>query len=171
MIAKIARGEKDALEALFSVEAPRLIGVARRITRDLQLAEDVVQESFVRIWRSAASFDPARGSASGWLSTIVRNRSLNAVRDGARLEFHDPAGMLAMEARLEDATQAMNRLSDRDALRICLDQLDERKRQAVLLCYVTGLNHGEAAATLKAPLGTVKAWVRRGVIALQECLS
>jgi RNA polymerase sigma-70 factor (ECF subfamily) len=56
-------------------------------------------------------------------------------------------------------------------LRICLEQLDEPKRRAILLCYVTGLNHGEAAATMQAPLGTVKAWIRRGVFALQECLS
>ena len=167
----MARGDRSAFAALFEAEAGRLIAIARRIVRRQDLAEEAVQDGFVSAWQSAARFDPQRGSARAWLTTIVRNRALNLIRNDARLEFHDAEDVAAIGDRAADAMAAMNQLSDRDALKSCLDALEEPKRQAILLCYVTGLDHGEVAATMKAPLGTVKSWIRRGVIALQECLS
>lgn len=167
----MARGDRSAFAALFEAEAGRLIAIARRIVRRQDLAEEAVQDGFVSAWQSAARFDPQRGSARAWLTTIVRNRALNLIRNDARLEFHDAEDVAAIGDRAADAMAAMNQLSDRDALKSCLDSLDEPKRQAILLCYVTGLDHGEVAATMKAPLGTIKSWIRRGVIALQECLS
>ena len=171
LMSRIARGDKAALADLFATEGGRLIAVALRIVRRRDLAEEIVQDSFVAAWHRAAQFDPARGSARGWLTTIVRHRALNLLRDGARLEFHDSAALIEMGDRNRDAADAFDALADRDSLRLCLGQLDEPKRRAILLCYVTGLNHGEAAATMNVPLGTVKAWIRRGVSALQECLS
>lgn len=171
LLLRIAKGERAALSALFESEAGRLVAIAQRILRRRDLAEEVVQDTFVAAWRRAAQFDPSRGNARGWLTTITRNRALNMLRDSARLEFHDNDVLADMGDRSVDATAAFNALADRDALRNCLGQLDEPKRRAILLCYVTGLNHGEAAATMNAPLGTVKAWIRRGVVALQECLS
>ena len=167
----VARGSRPALAALFDAEAARLIAIARRIVRRPDLAEEAVQDAFLTVWRLAARFDPARGSARGWMTTIVRNRALNMVRSDSRLEFLDAGDLAAVGDRAADATAAFRQLSDRDALKACLGELDERKRRAILLCYVTGMNHGEVAATLDAPLGTVKAWIRRGTIALQECLS
>lgn len=171
LMSRIARGDKAALADLFAAEAGRLIAIALRIVRRRDLAEEIVQESFVAAWHRASQFDPARGSARGWLTTIVRHRALNLLRDGSRLEFHDASVLIEMGDRSRDAADAFDALADRDALRTCLGQLDEPKRRAILLCYVTGLNHGEAAATMNVPLGTVKAWIRRGVTALQECLS
>lgn len=167
----VARGDRTALARLFDAEAGRLVAIARRIVRRQDLAEEAVQDGFVAAWQSAARFDPARGSARAWLTTIVRNRALNLIRNDARLEFHDAEDLAAIGDRSADAMAALNQLSDRDALKGCLGALDERKRKAILLCYVTGLDHGEVAAAMSAPLGTVKAWIRRGVIALQECLS
>lgn len=171
LMARIAGGDRSALAALFSREGARLVAVARRIVRRQDLAEEVVQDAFVAVWQRADQFDGARGSAMGWLTTIVRNRALNLVRDGSRTEFHDPETLAELGDRTADAYAAFDLLSERDALRNCLEQLDVEKRRAILLSYVTGLNHGEVAATLNAPLGTVKAWIRRGVVALQECLS
>jgi len=171
LMSRIAQGDRDALAALFRAESARLIGIALRILRRRDLAEESVQETFVAAWQRAAQFDPARGNARAWLTVITRNRALNMLRDASRLEFHDGETLADMGDRTGDALAAFNALSDRDALRNCLGQLDEPKRRAILLCYVTGLNHGEAAATMKAPLGTVKAWIRRGVLSLQECLS
>lgn len=171
LMLRIARGERAALGALFDSEAGRLIAIARRIVRQTERAEDVVQEVFVSLWRNAASFDRSRGPARAWLTTMTRNRALNALRDGARLDYVDDTVLADMGDRSTDASAALEALAERDALRGCLDALDEGKRKAILLCYVTGMNHGEVAATLNAPLGTVKAWIRRGVFALQECLS
>lgn len=171
LLTRIATGDRAALAQLFDLEAGRLIAIAHRIVRRQDLAEEVVQDAFVAVWQRAAQFQPQRGSASGWLTTIVRNRALNLLRDGSRIDYHDGETLAVIGDRAADALNAFDALSERDALKACLSQLDEFKRRAILLCYVTGLNHGEVAATLNAPLGTVKAWIRRGTIALQECLS
>lgn len=135
-----------------------------------ELAEEVVQDTFVAIWQRAHQFDPGKGTARGWMATIVRNRALNIVRDGARTDLHGPDTLLEMGDRAVDAQAAYEKLPEEHALRTCLDRLDEPKRSSILLSYVTGLTHGEVAATLNAPLGTVKSWIQRGVSALQECL-
>lgn len=171
LLTRMARGDKAALAQLFAAESSRLIGVALRIVRRRDLAEEVVQETFVAAWHRADRFDPALGHGRAWLTTIARNRALNLLRDTSRIEYHDDDVLADMGDRAGEAMAAFQALSDRDALKHCLAQLDESKRRAILLCYVTGLNHGEAAASMNAPLGTLKAWVRRGTIALQECLS
>jgi RNA polymerase sigma-70 factor, ECF subfamily len=171
LLLRVAKGDRAALERLFSAEAGRLLAVARRIVRRLDLAEEVVQEAFVAAWKRAGQYDPARGSARGWLTTIVRNRALNLLRDSARMEHHAPEVLETMGDRTADAIAAYSDLAETAALKTCLGRIEEPRRLAILLCYVTGLSHGEVAATLNAPLGTVKAWIRRGMAALQECLS
>lgn len=171
LLARVARGDQGALGALFAVEGGRLVAIARRIVRRRDLAEEVVQDAFVAAWQRAAQFDPVRGSARAWLTVIVRNRALNLIRDASRLDYRDSDELAELGDREADASAAFDQLAERDALRCCLGQLDRSKRRAILLCYVTGLNHGEVAASLGAPLGTVKAWIRRGVVSLQECLS
>lgn len=170
LLARIARAERAALAALFESEAGRLLAIARRIVRRSDLAEEVVQETFVAIWQRAGQFDPARGSARGWLTTMVRNRALNLLRDGGRLEFHDITTLEAMQGREQDAVLAFQTLPDKEGLKHCLRQLDEPKRRAVLLTYVVGMSNGEVAERLDVPLGTAKSWIRRGIAALQECL-
>lgn len=171
LMPRIAAGDRNALAALFDGEAGRLIAIARRIVRRADLAEEVVQDAFVSIWQRASQFDAPRGHARAWITTIVRNRALNLIRDNSRMDYHDGQTLADLGDRSVDALDAFDALAERDALKACLGALDETKRKAILLCYVTGLNHGEVAATLNAPLGTVKAWIRRGTIALQECLS
>ncbi|MGK2228201.1 sigma-70 family RNA polymerase sigma factor [uncultured Devosia sp.] len=171
LIKRIAKGDRAALALLFEAESGRLVAVAQRLLRRRDLAEEAVQETFLALWRRAASFDATKGTGRGWLTVSVRNRSLNMLRDGARIDHEDTDKLAELGDRMADALAAYEALSARDALRFCLTALDEKKREAVLLCYVTGLNHGEAAATMQVPLGTMKSWVRRGVMALQECLS
>lgn len=167
---RIAEGDRLALETLFRLEAGRLLAVARRIVRRSDLAEEVVQDAFVAIWEKAGQFDSRRGEARGWITRIVRNRALNLIRDSSRVEHVDEQTLESLGERMEEANTAFDRLPERQALKGCLAQLDKSKRIAILLCYVTGLTHGEVAAKLDTPLGTVKAWIRRGMMALQECL-
>jgi RNA polymerase sigma-70 factor, ECF subfamily len=171
LLLDVAKGSRRALGQLFETESGRLVAIAQRLLRRRDLAEEAVQEVFLSVWRSAASFDRSRGSARGWLGTMVRNKALNMLRDGRRMDYEDSGKLADLGDRRMDARAAYEALSIKDAIRHCLAALDEPKREAVLLCYVTGLNHGEAAATMNVPLGTVKSWVRRGVIALQECLA
>jgi RNA polymerase sigma-70 factor (ECF subfamily) len=171
LIENIGRGDRNALAQLFEAESGRLLAIAQRILRRRDLAEEVVQEVFLAVWRSAPRFEAAKGSARGWLTVMIRNRALNMLRDSARMDYEDSDTLADLGDRTADVRAAFEALSIKDALRHCLSALDASKREAILLCYVTGLNHGEAAATMKVPLGTIKSWVRRGVASLQECLS
>lgn len=148
-----------------------MIGIAARIVKRRELAEEVVQESFVAIWRNAARFDPNIGSGRAWLFQIVRNRALNMLRDTSReLPTEDEALNAALDADVS-YENAYERLAMNSALKRCLDELEPVRRQGVLLAFVEGLSHGEVAARLKVPLGTAKSWLRRSLIALRECMA
>lgn len=164
-----ARGERYALRALYERESRWLLGVATRIVRDRARAEDVLHDAFVSVWQNAASFDPALGSARGWLYTIVRHRALKDVRHPGRLVALDPEDV----TRLSDAGQALNddRGLDADSLERCLDRLEAPRRACVVHAFVDGFTHEQIAERLATPLGTVKSWIRRSLAALKECLA
>ena len=165
-IARCAAGERAAMRVIYDIEAPRMVGVARRMLRRPDLAEEAVQETFVRVWRAARSFDPARGSARTWLYAILRNCTISILRDERRFATDEAVNDNTIPA----ADHAIARLPESSALRRCLEQLESPRRAAVVLAYVHGLSHGELAGRLGVPLGTVKSWVRRGLISLQECM-
>lgn len=172
-LAACARGDRQALRRLYDLESPRLLGVALRIVRERQKAEDVVHDAFVRIWTGAALFDPARGSGRGWIYTVVRHGALDAVRDGRHEVAADDEALEALEsghahgAGLQDAFELRQ---DLGRLRECLTRLDAAKRNSILYAYVDGFSHSEIAERLDSPLGTVKAWIKRGLSALRECM-
>ena len=166
---RCAVGDAAALRVIYDNEAPRMIGVAQRIVRRRALAEEVVHDAFVQIWRRAASFDAARGAARTWMYAIVRHRAISILRDEKRLEL-DADGDPAEETAEESSDDVISRLSDASSLRHCLERLEERARKLIVLTYVHGLSHTELAAREGVPLGTVKSWIRRGALALRECL-
>jgi RNA polymerase sigma-70 factor (ECF subfamily) len=171
-LAGCARGDRAALKALFEHEAGRLIGVAQRIVRRRDLAEEVVQEAFIQIWRKAHQYTPERGSARGWVYAVVRNRALNLLRDGSREELLADERLIDLQdaGHGAEADRAFDHLEAGSRLRQCLAALDEAKRRSILMAYVSGFTHGEIAGRLNVPLGTAKAWVRRGLTALRECM-
>lgn len=171
LIVACGRGDRAALQEIYRREAGAMIGIAARIVKRRELAEEVVQESFVAIWRFAARFDPSIGSGRAWLFQIVRNRALNMLRDTSReLPTEEEALNAAVDADA-DYENAYERLANNSALKRCLEELEPRRRQGVLLAFVEGLSHGEIAAKLKVPLGTTKSWLRRSLIALRECMA
>jgi len=165
-----ARGDRAALQGLYSMTAPQLFGLALGILRSRDLAEDIVQDSFVLIWRHARSFDPRRGSAMAWLARIVRNQCLDTLRRRGREAPLDESFMESWEDPAPDPAE-LTALS-REAQRLwgCLDQLEDSPRQSLLLAYYQGLTFEEVADRLKAPLGTVKSWIRRSLIRLKGCM-
>ncbi|MCW5746228.1 MAG: sigma-70 family RNA polymerase sigma factor [Alphaproteobacteria bacterium] len=164
-----ARGEASALRAIYDREAPRMIGVARRIVRRRALAEEIVHDAFVQIWRHAARFDPGRGGGRSWMYAIVRHRAISVLRSERRLTL-DADGDPATEIPQESAGDVVAQLADASSLRHCLERLEERARKLIVLAYVHGLSHSELAAREGVPLGSVKSWIRRGALALRECL-
>lgn len=165
-----ARGDRRAFRTIYEREGPKMLGVAMRLLRRQSLAEDAVQDAFVNIWNKAASFDPAAGSAKGWMYTILRNRALNMLRTEGRLDFQDDFEAFGLTSEDEDPETVMSGLSDASALRRCLEGLDPRRRAILVLAYVHGLTHGELAGKLGVPLGTMKSWIRRSLLSLKECL-
>jgi len=171
LIVACGRGDRAALQQIYRREAGAMIGVAARIVKRRELAEEVVQEAFVAVWRNASRFDPTIGSGRTWLFQIVRNRALNMLRDTSReLPTDDDALNAAVDADA-DYENAYERLANNSALKRCLDELEPRRRQGILLAFVEGLSHGEIASALKVPLGTTKSWLRRSLIALRECMA
>ena len=163
-LVRCAAGDRAALQMIYDSESARMTGVSRRILFRQDLAEEAVHDAFVRIWQGARSFDPHRGSAVGWLYAIVRNRALSIYRNEHRYDHGD--------GNLADATpdDAVSRLPENSALRRCLEKIERPRRDVVVLAYVHGMSHGELAGRLKVPLGTVKSWVRRSLMSLQECM-
>jgi RNA polymerase sigma-70 factor (ECF subfamily) len=169
-----ARGERQALERLYAQESARLLGVAQRLVRDSALAQDIVHDAFIKIWTRAASFDPSRGSARGWIFSITRNLALNTIRDNAR-EIQDDGDDQSLEAQatLEGWNQTVDSFDWRvnpGRIEFCLEQLEPVRRNCVFHAYVDGYSHQEIASKLGAPLGTVKAWIKRSLTALRECI-
>jgi RNA polymerase sigma-70 factor (ECF subfamily) len=163
---RCAGGDRTALRVIFEMESARMTGVAFRILRRRDLAEEAVQEAFVRIWRLARSFDPGRGSARTWIYTVLRNRALRLLQDERKYPALDDDG----EWLQASAEGVFAMLPEASALRRCLEQLDLKLREAVILAYAHGMSHGELAGKLGVPLGTAKSWTRRGLLSLQECM-
>ena len=171
-----AAGDRIAMRRLYEQEGARLLGVAMRIVRQRALAEDILHDACVNIWTRAASFDPARGSARGWIYSVVRNLALNAVRDANRHVDVDEDTTQALEADMsvqayQEVAQAFELHASLGRLQHCLAGLDPARRNCVLHAYVDGCSHGEIAERLGAPLGTVKAWIRRSLVSLRECMA
>ncbi len=165
-LARCASGDRSALRVVYDIEAGRMVGVARRMLRRQDLAEEAVQDTFMRVWRAARSFDPQKGAARTWLYAILRNCALSILRDEGRFVSDDDK----LEAAAPMTESALSQLPESSALRRCLEQLEGQRRSVVILAYVHGLSHGELAGRLGVPLGTVKSWVRRSLISLQECM-
>jgi RNA polymerase sigma-70 factor (ECF subfamily) len=172
LMARCALRDQRAFAELYRHAAPKLYGVAIRILRRDDWAEEVLQESFVNIWNHIADYSVARSAPMTWMTAIVRNRALDWLRR-PNLEQGDEDYDLLVEALPDDAPGAdvvLGNSRDARALAECLKQLSGNQRQTIMLAYAHGLSHGELASHLKEPLGTVKTWIRRGLDRLKGCM-
>jgi RNA polymerase sigma-70 factor (ECF subfamily) len=166
-----ARGDRPSLARLHAAEAARMIGVAERLLRRRALAEEAVQDAFVQVWRRASSFDAGKGSGRTWLYAVLRNRCLNILRSENRTDLPGDNRVFERASEDDDPETVVAKLGEAGRLRACLQQLEPKRRQAIVLAYAHGLSHGELAGRLDLPLGTIKSWIRRGMATLKECLS
>ena len=169
LLARSAQGDRAAFARLYHASAAKLYGVALRILRREDWAEEVLQECYVSIWRHAAEYRPAMAAPMTWMTSIVRNRCL----DWLRRPNPEPLAGDALES-IEDENPgplaALEASRDGAALARCLGALEARQRQAIAAAFLHGLTHAELARELREPLGTVKTWVRRGLARLRSCL-
>lgn len=171
-LGQVGRGDRAAFRRVYSATSAKLMGVSLRILGDRQLAEDVLQETYVTVWNRAGVFDPTRASPITWLATIARNRSIDKLRSGARARTSAPidaASEVVDDAPL--ASDLIERSEDATRLHACLDQLEERTRQAIRSAFFEGETYETLAARAGAPLGTMKSWIRRGLMRLRGCMA
>ncbi|MFC6390367.1 sigma-70 family RNA polymerase sigma factor [Methylorubrum zatmanii] len=170
LLAAIARRDEAALQALYTRTAPKLFGIILRIQRDRSLAEDVLQDVYLKIWQSAGSYLPSAGGPLPWLCTIARNRAIDGLRRRSEVPMPSGESGEAWMERLVAPGDAEGAFLDRDALAACLSRLDPVQRDCVVLAYCEGWSREELAERFARPVNTVKTWLHRTLAALKSCL-
>jgi RNA polymerase sigma factor (sigma-70 family) len=176
LLDRVGSRDESALHALYTQCAPRLYGLALRVVSHRDWAEDVLQETFLTIWRSAPDFRAALSPPMAWLCLIVRSRGLDMLRrraaDRSQLSDSLDDGLAdTLEGQAIDPLDAAHASQAAQALHRCISQLEVKQREVVALAYVRDLSHQELAEQLSLPLGTVKTWIRRGLQQLRTCMS
>jgi RNA polymerase sigma-70 factor, ECF subfamily len=165
-----ATGSRSAVGKIYIREKAQLRAVAHRIVHDRSRAEDVVHDAFAQILRDAKNFDPARGSARGWIYAIVRNTALKVQENASRELALENDTLNVICEREQTVPNPASCIPDSMALRTMLDQLEPRRRASLLLAIIDGRTHEEIAEYLRVPVGTVKAWIRRELVAMRRQL-
>jgi RNA polymerase sigma-70 factor, ECF subfamily len=172
LLGRVARGDRDAFDEVYRQLAAPVYGLVRRVLRDPAQSEEVAQEVLVEMWRTAARFDPQRGSVRTWAMTLAHRRAVDRVRsEQAATERELRVARQAPVAGAEDdVAEAVEARLDQQRVRHCLGALTELQRESVRLAYYAGYTYREVAELLGSPLGTVKTRLRDGLIRLRDCL-
>lgn len=169
LLAAIARGERAALATLYARTSAKLYGICVRLMGSDADAQDVLHDAYLTVWRNAARFDPAKASPITWLAVLTRNKAIDRLR-----QRRGPTEQVEAAAELPDegpsALDIIEQDEDNVRLARCLEQLDERARTMIRSAFFTGSTYPELAAQQGVPLGTMKSWIRRGLISLRGCL-
>ena len=171
LLKRSARGDDAAFAALYDATAPRVFGLALRVVRDPAQAEEVTQETYLEIWRTAARYDAARGSALAWMLTITHRRAVDRVRSAEAASRRDVTYEERNRSVAHDSTaEAVEGALDARRVRDALSELTQVQREAVELAYLGGYTHTEVAGILDLPVGTAKTRIRDGLIRLRDTL-
>ena len=173
----IQRQDPAALHTLYQLTSAKLLGLIQRIIADAHEAQDILQEVYIKVWQQAQQYTGS-GSAWGWLCVLARHRAIDRIRALKHRHLATDTPPEVLDGLLENAS-AINssdssdnsELVNRHWLGQCLKQLKPQPRNAILLSCLKGYSHSEITEQLQAPLGTIKAWIRRGMQELQQCLN
>lgn len=170
LMPRIASGDRGALRQLYQSTSAKLFGVCLRILSDREESEDVLQEVYLTIWRRADRFEASRASVMTWISTIARNRAIDRLRARGPLAHAEPVDELEIEDAAPRAEALLEAAQDGQALGACLSELDRRTEAVIRTAFFEGVTYEALAHRLGTPLGTVKSWIRRGLLKLKACL-
>jgi len=181
LLARCRLGDRAAFARLYDHTSGLLFGIVLRINRDRASAEDVLQEVYVKVWRSAQSYDATQAQPLTWLTSIARNAAIDSLRRrqtqpqlvSATIDDDDDPDRNAVDSRADDAPGPLDLLSracDAQEIGRCIERLSGIQRQSVALAFYDGLSHAEVAQHLRQPLGSVKSWLRRALMSLKDCL-
>lgn len=176
LIDRIAQRDETTLKALYDLTSGKLYGLALRVVRSHEWAEDALQDTFLQIWRTAPDYRASLSPPMAWLGLIVRSRSLDLLRRRKADREHltdeiDEAMADTLEGDSPNPLDTSLASQQAWALHQCLGKLENKQREVVSLAYLRDLSHGELAEQLRLPLGTVKTWIRRGLDQLRSCMA
>ncbi len=171
LLLQVARGDDAAFERVYDRLSGPVFGLVRRVVRDRAQAEEVAQEVMVEVWRTAARFDPARGTALSWVLTMAHRRAVDRVRSAqASSAREERAARMGGDVAYDQVAEAVTTRLEGERVRRCLDGLTELQRQAVTMAYYGGYSYPEVAGLLRVPLGTIKTRMRDGLVRLRDCM-
>jgi RNA polymerase sigma-70 factor, ECF subfamily len=170
LLGAVARGDETAFERLYAATRAKIYGVLLRILGRPALAEEVMKETYLKIWKTADGFDPTIASPTTWMVAIARNRAIDIVRKRGDLSVDDepdapePASESPQPLARREMTEELKRLLS------CLGRLDPEKQRIVLLAYYSGWSRDQLAQKLDIPVNTIKTWLRRSLLEIRECM-
>lgn len=170
-IALIKLGNRAAFEALYAKTSSKLYGLLMKMLSNPDLATDVLQESYIKIWLNSAQYQSTSGDPWPWICQLTRHCALDALRKKKRTAEQVEEIETISETELETLLDEQKPFTDIGYdLHACLDKLRKEPRHAIVLAYFYGFSHSELAIKLKQPLGTLKSWVKRGLEEVEKCL-
>lgn len=177
LLERFSQGDASVFESLYQATVRKLLGVAYQVLRNRAAAEEAVQEVYFKIWKHPECFDSAKGRALVWMLVVTRRHCLDVLRRNRQITYRDPASLqLELDEAAEsltgdvDPAHAIDQAVSNRQLHQCLSTLNGNHREAIVLAYWRGWTVEETARHLDKPLGTVKSWIRRGLMTLRECL-
>lgn len=171
LMARVARGDEQAFEALYDELAGPVLGLVRRVLRDPAQSEEVAQEVLVELWRTATRFRPERGSVRTWAMTLAHRRAVDRVRSAqAAVDREERVAEGEVERPFDEVADEVTGRLEREQVRRCVGTLTDLQRESVVLAYYGGYTYREVSQLLDVPLGTVKTRLRDGLIRLRDCL-
>ena len=170
LIASVSKGDEAAFERLYAATRAKLYGVVLRILRRQDLAEEVIQETYVKVWNNAAQFNPAVSSPITWMAAIARNRAIDIVRKRGETSIEEEPEAMEVAAETPDPLARREMSEELKRLLECVGRLEPDRQKLVLLAYYNGWSREQLATKFEAPVNTVKTWLRRSMMDIRECL-
>lgn len=170
LIASVRDRDRTAFRSLYDATAPKLLGLIIRIVRDRAVAEDVLQDAFLRVWQNASTYSPDAGQPMTWLISIARNRAIDLIRRKREVLARGDEDGLSWLDSVADGRDHEGHFLGRDALRTCLGRLDDAQRECIMLAYCDGYSREELAARFVRPVNTIKSWLHRSIGTLRTCM-
>ena len=170
LLAAVAKGDQEAFDKLYAATRAKLYGVVLRILRRTDLADEVIQDTYVKVWSNAGQFNPALASPVTWMVAIARNRAIDTLRKKSDLSLEDMPEAMEVAADTPDPLAAREFSEELKRLLGCIGRLDGERRKLVLLAYYDGFSREQLAQQLGKPVNTIKTWLRRSLLEIRECL-
>ena len=172
VLRRVAQEDEEAFEILYRATSAKLYGVVLRIIVSRSVADEIMQEVYVKVWQRAGDYDPERASPISWMAAIARNRALDEVRRPSSAATHEDLDAIPdLAAQFEDPLGGMERSDQYRALARCLAGLDPEKRDVLLLAYYRGMSRDALAERFGRPTATIKTWLHRSLTQIRACLS